>query len=163
MRTRRMAAVVLLVAAVAAAVGTYVAWWNLNLPVGWLTLHHFLVVVGAGYVLVFVPVYSYVKRRAPQQRARFLNAHVFGNLIAFVLISAHFAFQMARPSGFAPALGTGLSAYVLVLVIVATGFMQRFGVDSSHVRTWRFVHIGLALSIYVVVGVHALRNFGILL
>ncbi len=158
-----MAAVILLVAAAVAALGTYAGWWNLNLPAGPLPLHHFLVVVGAGYVLVFVPVYACVKRRAPQQRPGFLKAHVFGNLVAFVLISAHFAFQMARPSGFAPALGTGLSAYVLVLVIVVAGFMQRFGVDSSHVKTWRFVHIGLALSIYVVVGVHALRNFGVFL
>ncbi|MFW6055773.1 MAG: hypothetical protein ACOC9B_00475 [Chloroflexota bacterium] len=163
MRIQKMVAAIMLLAAAMVALGTYVGWWNLNLPAGPLPLHHLLVVVGAGYVLAFVPVYSYVKRRVPQQRSGLLKAHVFGNLIAFLLISAHFAFQMARPSGFAPALGTGLSAYILVLVIVATGIMQRFGVQSGRVKTWCFVHAGLALSIYVVVGVHALQNFGILL
>lgn len=162
MKTQKWLAFILVTGAMVLLIGTYSGWWNLNLPAGPLVLHHLLVVVGAGYVLVFVPIYSYVKRRAPEHRTAFLKAHVLGNLVGFALISAHFGFQMARPSGFAPALGTGLSAYILVLVIVATGIMQRFGFSSNHAATWRLIHVGLALSIYVVVGTHALRNFGIL-
>lgn len=162
MKTQMWFSFALLTAAAVLAIGTYLALWSLDLSAGPLTLHHLLVVLGAGYVLVFVPVYAYVKRRVPVHRARFMKAHVFGNLFGFALISAHFAFQMARPSGFAPDLGTGLAAYLLVLIIVATGVMQRFGLSFGRAGAARLVHVGLALSIYVVVGVHALRNFGIL-
>jgi hypothetical protein len=162
MKVQRWIALSLVLAAVLLATGTYLYWWSLSRPAGAFVLHHAMVIAGAAYILVVVPVYSYVKRHANSRRAAFLKAHVFGNLAAFALISAHFSFQMARPAEFGPVLGTGLSAYVLVLMLITTGIMQRFGVAPHYVATWRSVHVGLAVSLYVVVGVHALHNFGLL-
>ena len=161
MKTQYRLAVALLVATIVLTIGTYVRWWDLYVPLGPVTLVHLLVIVGAAYVLVFVPVYSYAKRHSRDARVPLLKAHVFGNLAAFLLISVHFAQQLGRTDQGAPLAGTGLAAYILVAIIVATGFMQRFGISPAHRGTWRFIHIGLALSLYVVVIVHAARNFGL--
>ena len=101
-----------------------------------------------------------MKRRSPKHFGTLLTIHVFGNLVAFLLVSIHFTQQMGRPAQFAPTLGTGLTLYIIVAIMVITGFVQRFQLAGSFLRTWRFVHVGLSLSFYIVVIVHILHNLG---
>jgi hypothetical protein len=88
---------------------------------------------------------------------------VFGNLSAFILVSIHFSSQISRPAAFYPDLGTGLALFVSMILLVATGFSQRFGiVKNVKPQTNRVIHVGLALSFYIVIGIHILHGIGFL-
>lgn len=155
MRARLITGSALFLVAAAVAIGVYAGWWSFSGTVGPLRLNHFLGIMGGAYILVSLPVFRLARRRSHSTFA----GGVFGNLVAFVLISMHFAQQTARSP--MPLLGTGLAAYVLVVALVVAGFMQ-WSLPASRPRAWRLVYGGAALALYVVVGVHALRNFGIL-
>ena len=103
-----------------------------------------------------------MKRYTAVNRGTILKVHVFGNLLAVIVISVHFAQQMGRPAEFAPDLGTGLATYLLLVVILVTGFMMRFGLLTQKRESWRLFHVGLSLSLFIVLVIHALKNFGIL-
>ena len=155
-------AALILAAVVVLTIGTYQRWWDLRFPVGPFASTHWAVWVGTAYIAIFTPVYSYLKRRTARYSKRLLTAHVFGNLLAFLLISVHFAQQAGRPPQAEPIHSTGLILYIIVTAMVLTGFFQRFGIARSMVRTWRFIHVGLSLSFYLVLVVHVLQYFGLL-
>jgi hypothetical protein len=155
-------AIALVLAIIILSIGNYLRWWDLHFYVGPLYFHHWLSFIGAGYIAIFTPIYSIIKRRSPGRLGTLLNIHVFGNLIAFLLISIHFTQQMGRPAQFAPTLGTGLALYIIVAIMVITGFVQRFRLAGRFLRSWRFVHVGLSLSFYIVVVIHILHNLGLI-
>jgi len=108
-------------------------------------------------------------RRNPKLVKTLIKIHVFGNLIAVMLISIHYAQQMGRPAQFYPELGTGLTLYIVMFILVATGFLHRFGILGKLGRYRiilphqnRFLHIAITLTFYIVIIVHALRNMGVL-
>ena len=144
------------------AVGTYMSLWDLHFEIGPFFSHHWLSIIGGTYLLIFIVVYAYMKRYTTVNRGTLLKVHVFGNLLAVIVISVHFALQMSRPAEFAPDLGTGLATYLILVVIVATGFMMRFGLLTQKRELWRLFHVGLNLSLFIVLVIHALKNFGIL-
>ncbi|OGN97294.1 MAG: hypothetical protein A2Z77_02440 [Chloroflexi bacterium RBG_13_51_36] len=153
-------AIALVLAIIIVSIGNYLRWWDLHFYLGPEYLHHWLSFIGAGYIAIFTPIYSIMKRRSPKHFGTLLNIHVFGNLVAFLLVSIHFTQQMGRPAQFAPTLGTGLTLYIIVAIMVITGFVQRFQLAGSFLRSWRFVHVGLSLSFYIVVVIHILHNLG---
>ena len=155
-------AIILVLAITTVSIGNYLRWWNLNFYVGPEYFHHWLVFTGAGYIALFTPMYSIMKRRSPEHFGTLLNIHVFGNLVAFLFISMHFTQQMGRPAQFAPTLGTGLALYIIVAIMVITGFVQRFRLVGSFLRSWRFIHVSLSLSFYIVVVIHMLHNLGVI-
>jgi len=155
-------AIILVLAIITLSIGNYLRWWDLNFYVGPEYFHHWLVFTGAGFIAIFTPIYSMMKRRSPKHFGALLNVHVFGNLIAFLFISIHFTQQMGRPAQFAPTLGTGLALYTIVAVMVITGFVQRFRLVRSFPRSWRFIHVSLSLSFYIVVIIHMLHNLGVI-
>jgi len=155
-------AIMLVLAIIILSVGNYLRWWNLHFYVGPLNFHHWLSFIGAGYIAVFTPTYAIAKRRSPGRFGTLLNIHVFGNIIAFLLISIHFTQQIGRPAQFAPTLGTGLTLYIIVAIMVVTGFVQRFQFAGRFLRSWRFVHVSLSLSFYIVVVIHILHNLGVI-
>jgi hypothetical protein len=155
-------AVALVLAIIALSIGNYLRWWDLHFYVGPLYFHHWLSFTGAGYIAIFTPIYSIIKRRSPWRFRTLLNIHVFGNLVAFLLISIHFTQQIGRPAQFAPTLGTGIALYTIVAIMVITGFVQRFKLVGSSLKSWRFVHASLSLSFYIVVIIHVLHNLGII-
>lgn len=152
----------LALAIVVLSVGNYFRWWDLHFYVGPLYFHHWLSFIGAGFIAIFTPIYSVMKRRSPTQFRTVFNIHVFGNLVAFLFVSMHFTQHMGRPAEFAPTLGTGLALYIIVATMVVTGFVQRFQLVGSFLKSWRFVHISLSLSFYIVVVIHVLHNLGII-
>lgn len=155
-------AITLVLAIIILSIGNYLRWWDLHFYVGPEYFHHWLSFIGAGYIAIFTPIYSIVKRRSPKRFGTLLNIHVFGNLAAFLLISIHFTQQMGRPAQFAPTLGTGLTLYIIVAIMVITGFVQRFRLVGRFLKSWRFVHVSLSLSFYIVVVIHVLHNLGVI-
>ena len=141
---------------------TYLRLWSLRVEVGPFFLDHWFSITGAGYILLMTLFFSYAKRYSNLHRGRLLTIHVFGNLTAVLLIAMHFAQQISRPAQFYPDLGTGLVSLLYILLIVPAGFFLRFGVMAKQVGTWRIVHIGVSISLLLLVAVHALVNFGLL-
>jgi Na+/pantothenate symporter len=118
--------------------------------------------IGTGFVAVYVPIYHILKQRNPKSIKTLLDIHNFGFLIAFLLISIHFAGQLSRPT--IPDLGEGIALYVTMVLLVGTGMWQRFAPRSTKPRTWytlrtnRVVHVSLISSFYIIVTVHAATN-----
>ena len=154
--------VFLVLAIVILSVGNYLRWWDLHFYVGPLTFHHWLSFIGVGYIAIYTPVYSIMKRRSTARIRTLLSIHVLGNLTAFLLISLHFTQQMGRPAEFAPTLGTGIALYIIVGIMVLTGLMQRYRLAGRFLKTGRFVHVSLSLSFYIVIIIHVLHNMGVI-
>jgi len=158
-----LVASLLIVAAVFFFVAAYLDWIDFGIVIGSYRFNHWLVWIGALYIAFAVPVYSILKRRYAAGMGRLLGFHVFGNLTAFILISIHFSSQISRPAAFYPDLGTGLALFLSMVLLVATGFSQRFGiVKVSKPQTKRLIHVGFALSFYLIIGIHILHGLGFL-
>ncbi|MFO8011547.1 MAG: hypothetical protein R6U89_12205 [Dehalococcoidia bacterium] len=154
-------ALILLVITAVISVGNYQRWWDWYFDLGYFSFTHWLVLFGAGYIAASTPVYLYLKRYRKTNFRILLKVHVFGNLIAFSLISIHFTQQAGRPSQFAPVHSTGLILYIFAGAMVMTGFLQRFGLFSRLRKPWRFIHTSLILSFYIVLIIHILQFYGI--
>ena len=161
MKTQFNLALGLIALSIFVVVGTYMRLWDLHFSIGPFFSHHWLAIIGGTYLLIFMVIYAYMKRYTAVNRGTLLKVHVFGNLLAVMFVSVHFAQQMGRPAEFAPDLGTGLATYLLFVVIVVTGFMMRFGLLTHKRGSWRLLHVGLSLSLFIVLVIHTLKNFGI--
>jgi hypothetical protein len=156
-----LALLLLLIIAVI-SVGNYQRWWDWRFPVGPFTSTHWLAWLGAGYIAVFTPLYSYLRRHTAGSLKNLLTTHVFGNLVAFLFIAIHYTQQMGRPPEFGAVHSTGLILFIIVTIMVVTGFLQRFGIIHSLIKSWRFIHVSLSLSFYIILIVHVLQFFEIL-
>lgn len=131
--------------------------------VGPFRANHWFVWIGSLYVAFSVPMIAILKKRYKTKFLSLFRIHVFGNLLAFLLISLHFAGQINRPAEFYPDLGTGLTLYIIMLLLVATGFTHRFGlIPRIKSQTRKFVHVGLSFSFYIIIGIHILHGLGFL-
>ena len=99
---------------------------ELQVSIGPYYIHHWLSWTGTLFVAIFTPFYYWKKRSNPASLKNLLKVHIFGNLFAFMFVSIHFAQQMSRPAQFFPHLGTGIVLYPTMLLLVTTGFIQRF-------------------------------------
>ena len=156
MKTQFRLAIGLLAISIFVAVGTYMRLWDISFLIGPFYLDHWLSIIGGTYLLIFIVIFAYMKRYTAVNRDTLQKVHVFGNLLAVMLVTVHFAQQMDN------AHGSGLATYLLLVVIVATGFMMQFGLLTQHRKSWYIFHAGLNLSLFIVVIIHALKNFGIL-
>jgi len=144
-------------------VATYLRWVQLNFFVGPFRFTHWLVWIGTIYIAFVTPVYYVLKRRYPKRLKALVRIHVFSNLLAFVLVSVHFAQQIGRPPQFFPDLGTGLALYFIMFILVATGFLHRFHLlKSVNPHLNRFMHISITMSFYIIIGIHILQGLNIL-
>jgi hypothetical protein len=163
MKVEFLVAVLLIIVAAYFAVATYLDWHDFGFVIGPYRFNHWLVWIGALYIALAVPIYHMLKSRYPIRARQLLGFHVFGNLAAFVLISIHFSSQVSRPAAFYPDLGTGVAMFLSMLLLVATGFSNRFGiVKSFKPQTHRLIHVSLALSFYLIIGIHILHGVGFL-
>ena len=132
---------------------------SIGFYVGPFRLNHWFVWTGTLYIAFAVPIIAVLKKRHPQRYKTLFRTHVFGNLLAFMLISLHFASQISRSP--APELGTGLALYIAMVLLVGTGFLQRFQLIASiKPQSYRFVHIGAAVAFYLIIVVHILHGLG---
>ena len=131
--------------------------------VGPFRLNHWFVLIGTFYVIFAVPIIATLKRLRPNSFKSLLRLHMFGNLLAFTLISVHFASQISRPAEFYPDLGTGIALYAALILLVGTGIAQRFHpTQKIKPQTYRFLHTGAAVTFYLVIIIHILHGLGII-
>ncbi len=137
----------------------YVNWFGLSFFVGDLFFVHWVGLAATVFVAVLVPVYYVLKRKRRKKIRLLLRVHVFGNLLSFLLISVHFAQNMGRLSGFSSKLGDGFVLFLVMIIIVATGVLVRFGAKMKFLRYVKFVHSYGVLVFYFVVAFHVLQFF----
>lgn len=139
----------------------YFRWLNFRFIIGPFSFHHLLSITGTLFIAIYTPAYYFLKRRSPRRMRRLLGIHCFGNLLAFMFVSVHFSHHLGRPPQFFPDLGTGVTLYAAVILLAATGFLQRFRVIGK-LRYWRFVHISMTMSFYLIILVHVLHGLGVI-
>ena len=142
------------------SLGTALRWFDIRVRVGPYFVTHWLSWIGTLFIAAYTPFYYVVKRRRPRFLNRLIATHMFGNLLSFTFISTHFAQQVSRTS---VDLGTGIALYVVMLVLVVTGFLHRFKIISSLVPHHnRFLHISVTSAFYIVIIVHILQGIRLL-
>jgi uncharacterized membrane protein YidH (DUF202 family) len=160
-------ALIIVLVTVVLSVAAYLHWIPLSFRIGALFFPHWLAIIGFLFIIIYTPSYYVLKRRHPRKLKGLVQIHVFGNLLSFMLISIHTAQQLGRPPQFYPDLGTGLALYIITLILVATGFLHRYGLLTGIGKYQiphrnRYVHVALTLSLYIVIIIHVLRNLGLL-
>jgi hypothetical protein len=131
--------------------------------VGPFRANHWFVWIGSLYTAIAVPAIAILKSKYVNKFQTLFRVHVFGNLIAFLLISLHFVGQINRPAEFYPDLATGFALYITMVLLVATGFTHRFQIiPQIKSQTRKFVHVGLSFSFYILIGIHILHGLGLL-
>jgi hypothetical protein len=163
------AAIFIIIITTFLSIATYLRRFNLRFQIGPFYFTHWLGWIGTLFIALYTPIYYILKRRKPRLVKKLIKIHVFGNLTAVMLISIHYAQQMGRPAEFFPELGTGLVLYIVMFILVATGFLHRFGIVNRLGRFQlllphqnRFIHIAITLTFYLVIIVHALQNMDII-
>ena len=138
-------------------------WVRIGFFVGPFRLNHWFVLIGTVYIALAVPIIAHLKKRIPKKYTILYRIHIIGNLLAFMLISFHFASQISRPATSYPELGTGLVLYITMLLLVSTGILQRFHLAPRiKPQTNRFLHMGSAVAFYLIIIVHILQGLAIL-
>lgn len=153
------AALSIIIATVFLIIADYQGWIHFGYFVGPFRLNHWFVWIGTLYIASVVPTIAILKRRLPNKFKTLFRIHVFGNLLAFLLVSLHYAGQISRPATAYPQLGTGLALYIIMILLVATGFTHRFQlIPQIKSQTRKFVHVGLTFSFYIIIGIHILHG-----
>lgn len=135
---------------------------SLSFFVGPFRFSHWMTWIGSMFVAVYVPIYHVFKLRYPGRYKLLLDIHNIGFLLAFLMISIHFASQMSRST--LPDLGEGVALYITMVLLVATGMLQRFDLRSKdfkrryNLKINRAVHVSLISAFYIVVAAHAITN-----
>ena len=79
-----------LVAALVLPVLTYLYGVPFDIPIGPFSLSHVFSYSGFFFIAFYTPAYYAAKRRYPLKVRNLVNAHMFGSLVSFLLISLHF-------------------------------------------------------------------------
>jgi hypothetical protein len=141
----------------------YNRWFSFAAFIGPFRIIHYLAFAGTFYIAFGVILFAVLKRRYPNKYVVFLRTHTLGNLLAFLLISLHFAGQVGRPANFYPTLGAGLALYIAMVSLVLTGIALRFRLlRKISPETNRFAHAGLAFTFYIIIFVHILHGLNII-
>lgn len=155
-------ALAMLLVVIAVSLATYFRMWDVRFRIGPFSFAHWLGWLGATYIAIITPLYSYLKRHSKRiSRKNLLVIHIFGNLFAYLLVSIHFTQQVSRPPGFRAVQSTGLILFITLTIMILTGFLQRFGIFRGLQKSWRFVHISSITAFYLVIIIHILHFYHI--
>jgi hypothetical protein len=156
-----LALIILLVTVIASAV-FFVSWYNLTYFVGPFLFSHWFSLVGLLFISILLPIYIVLRRKRPQHSKTLLRIHVFGNLLSVLLITSHFAQHIGRLAGIFPYLDTGIVAFLITSIIVATGFLLRFQTTRKSGSYTKNIHRYMTVFFYLVIFVHTLHGFNII-
>jgi len=143
-------------------------WIDTGFFVGPLRLSHWMGIIGTFFIALYTPIFYILKRLYPKKLKYLLNIHVLGFLISFMFITIHFAGQISRPQQFYPELGEGIALFIIMVLLVATGFIHRFQIIPKKNGKYykphfnRFYHVSITTAFYIVIIVHVLINVEIL-
>ena len=141
----------------ALAVLSYLGLIPLGYKFGPYWLNHWIGWLAFGFIIIYVPVFIVLKKRNVKTYGKLIRIHQVGFIVAFILVSLHIGSQIRRV--FPPEIGTGIAAYVCLLVLVVTGIMQRNQILATRTGTLRFVHLSMVVSFFLVIVFHILRAF----
>jgi len=127
-------------------------WFSFS--VGPLLFTHWLVLIGGLWIAFVTPIYYVLKHRRPKRIKALIRIRMFGNLVAFLLISVHFTYWVIYVSF----IGTGMALFVAVLTLAVTGLLQRFAMMRSSGRYIGFIHISMTTAFYLILIVHILSH-----
>ena len=163
-----LAASTLLVITFFIIVFVLIDWIDTGFFVGPLRFSHWMGIIGMLFIAIYTPIFYVLKRLYPKILKNLLNLHVFGFLISFLFISIHFAGQIGRPQQFYPELGEGIALFIIMVLLVATGFIHRFQLIPKKAGKYykphfnRYYHVSITTAFYIVIIVHILINVEIL-
>ncbi len=161
-RTNDFWFVLLLIAlAILLVVAIWLRWFRLSAIIAGEFSHHWVGWFGAGFIGLYLPLYSILKRRYPNKLVTLTRIHVFGNLLSITAIAIHFTHQLTRPPQAYPALGTGVALITALVISIITGFILRFRLSVKWYRSWRWIHTAVILSFYIIAIIHILHGAGI--
>jgi len=147
---------------VSLAIARVLNWYSLGFFIGPFRASHWLVIAGSTYIAIATPTFSILKRRLQARYKALVKFHVIGNLSAVLLVTIHFISQVTRSATNYPQLGTGLALYIIMLLLLASGFLYRFRIlPPLSIGTNRFIHVSAALSFYILIGIHVLHGLGV--
>jgi hypothetical protein len=155
-------ATLIVLIAILVITGTWLKWFRLSGELGGESLHHWFSYGGAGFIAIYLPIYSILKRRYPNKLKTLIRIHVFGNLLSSAAISIHFSHHLTRPPQTFPDLGTGIALIAALIILVITGFVLRFRLARKGWTSWRWVHTGTVLSFYLIIVLHILHGLGVI-
>ena len=156
-------ATLIIIITVLLSVVSYLRVYDLNFIVGQYRLSHWLSWVGTFFIAIYSPIYFALKRKYPRRIRTLLRIHIYGNLLSFLLISIHFTQQISRPEAFFPDLSTGLLLFIVMPILVFTGYFQRFKIlKAINPHSNRYLHISLTLTFYLTILIHSLQGINII-
>ena len=120
-------------------------------------LNHWIGWLAFGFIIIYVPIFIVLKKRNIKIYGNLIRIHQVGFIVAFILVSLHIGSQIRRV--FPPEIGTGIAAYVSLLVLVVTGIMQRNQIFATRMGTLRSVHLSMVVSFFLVIVLHVIRAF----
>jgi hypothetical protein len=120
-------------------------------------LNHWLGWSSFGLIIIYVPIFVILRRRSPNIYHKLMKVHEVGFIIAFILVSLHIGSQLRRV--FPPEIGTGIAAYVSLLVLVVTGIIRKNQLLATRTATLRIIHLSMAVSFFLVIVLHIIRAF----
>ena len=127
-------------------------WFSFS--VGPLLFTHWLVLIGGLWIAFVTPIYYVLKHRRPKRIKALIRIRMFGNLVAFMLISVHFTYLITSVSF----IGTGFALFVATLTLVVTGLFYRFNITQSSKKHIRFIHISMTTAFYLILTIHILSH-----
>ena len=152
----------LLLATANLSIVAYVLWYRLTFFVESYLFIHWLALIATMYIVISIPIHYVLKRKRPQNFKIILKIHVLGNLLAFLLISIHFAQNVGRLVGALQGLGTGFALYLFLSLIVATGILERYQINRRLSRYTEVIHKYTVIILYLIMLIHMLEGFNIL-
>ena len=139
------------------AVLSYLGLVPLGYKLGPYWLNHWLGWLSMSYIVIYVPIFIILKKRKPKIYPKLMKVHEIGFIVAFMLVSLHIGAQIRRV--FPPEIGTGIAAYVSLLILVVTGIMRKNQILATRIATLRLVHLSMVVSFFLVIVFHVIRAF----
>ena len=154
--------VTLLLATLILSIMAYFFWYNLTFFVGSYLFIHWLGLIATTFVVVSIPIHYVLKRKRPRSAKLILKIHVFENLVAFLIISIHFAQNVGRLAMSFNRLGEGFVLYLFLFLIVATGVLERYQTSGNLLRYTKVIHKYTVIILYLIILFHLLEGFNII-
>ena len=154
---------ILLLTVTMSSIAAYVFWYKLTFFVGSYLFIHWLSIVATAFIAVSAPIHYILKRKRPQNFKVLLKIHTFGNLLAFWLISIHFAQNVGRLAGALQRLGIGFALYPVLVVTVATGIVDRYQAHGKFSKYIKLIHKYVVILLYLLIVLHVLEGFNVIL
>jgi hypothetical protein len=139
-------------------IGTILEYFNFSSVIGQYRLNHWTGWIGIIFIAIHIPIFVWAKRKYSKKIRTFLTIHVIGMLSSYLLITIHFASQISRPAEFYPDLGTGVAQYLFMIILIITGFLQRFNLLSKHRKKWLFLHRSSIFALLIIIVFHILHG-----